>query len=74
MHDEHCTNFCKVGELVLDTFTSTLTTAVSCSQLPENGRLVGCEQDSDCQQDAIASLVEVYGEPVVSLDSKKRLV
>lgn len=57
------------GELVLDTCARTFVIAKSCLLLPTHRRLVGCEKNSDCFQDALPSLVKAYAKRVFNTES-----
>lgn len=56
--------FCKVEELMVDTFASTSATAKAHWQLPEQCSFVGFEKDSGCSQDGLSSLLEVHAKQV----------
>lgn len=59
----------ETGKLFLDTCAVTLAITLACLRLPELSRIVVCEKDFGCFQDAIRSLLEEYTKQVLGPDS-----
>lgn len=61
--------FTKPGELVVDNCTGTSATAKPCMLLPQHRRFVGCAKDSDCFQEVLPSVVEVFPRQIKGTNS-----
>ena len=58
--------FSKPGDLVMDPFSGTCSTAKACLSLNKHRRFVGCELDENCLKQSIEGVLKVFAEQVLS--------
>ena len=59
---ELISRFSQPGDVVVDFFAGTFSTAAACLTLPNHRRFVGCEKDNDCFKQAQGKLVNRFAE------------
>lgn len=62
---ELVSRFSQPGDIVVDLFSGTFSTAVACFQLEKHRRFVGCEQDTNCFEIARDFVTKRFAESIV---------